>query len=77
MKLVLDTNAYCDYAEGLPYTVDFIATRSEDIFVPSIVLVELTYGFMKGHQQHLNRGVGFQSIRRPDLKIAHQLCFCL
>ena len=48
MKLVLDTNIYCDYAEGLPPAVDFLATHGEDIFLPSIVLGELTYGFMKG-----------------------------
>ncbi len=54
MKLVLDTNIYCDYAEGLPHAVDFLATRSEDIFLPSIVLGELTYGFMKGIRRQFN-----------------------
>ncbi len=54
MKLVLDTNIYCDYAEGLPHAVDFLATRSEDIFLPSIVLGELTYGFMKGSRRQFN-----------------------
>ncbi|OEU62790.1 MAG: hypothetical protein BBJ57_07110 [Desulfobacterales bacterium PC51MH44] len=54
MKLVLDTNIYCDYAEGLPHAVDFLATRSEDIFLPSIVLSELTYGFMKGSRRQFN-----------------------
>jgi predicted nucleic acid-binding protein len=54
VKLVFDTNIYCDYAEGLPHAVDFLATRSEDIFLPSIVLGELTYGFMKGSRQQFN-----------------------
>ncbi len=54
MKLVLDTNIYCDYAEGLPHAVDFLVTRSEDIFLPSIVLGELTYGFMKGSHRQFN-----------------------
>ena len=54
MKLVLDTNIYCDYAEGLPHAVDFLATRSEDIFLSSIVLGELTYGFMKGSSRQFN-----------------------
>ncbi|MGD8391327.1 MAG: type II toxin-antitoxin system VapC family toxin [Desulfobacterales bacterium] len=54
MKLVLDTNIYCDYAEGLPHVVDFMATRGEDIFLPSIVLGELTYGFMKGNRRQFN-----------------------
>ena len=54
MKLVFDTNIYCDYAEGLPHAVDFLATRGEDIFLPSIVLGELTYGFMKGSRRQFN-----------------------
>lgn len=54
MKLVLDTNVYCDYAEGLPHAVEFIATRGDDIYLPSIVLGELTYGFMKGSRQQFN-----------------------
>ena len=28
MKLVLDTNIYCDYAEGLSEVVDTIATQA-------------------------------------------------
>jgi tRNA(fMet)-specific endonuclease VapC len=54
VKLVLDTNIYCDYAEGLPHAVDFMATRGDDIYLPSIVLGELTYGFMKGSRQQFN-----------------------
>jgi predicted nucleic acid-binding protein len=54
VKLVLDTNIYCDYAEGLPHAVDFLATRGEEIFLPSVVLGELTYGFMKGGRQQFN-----------------------
>ena len=54
MKLVLDTNAYCDYAEGLPDVVDIMATRSQSLSIPSVVLGELHYGFMKGSRQQLN-----------------------
>ena len=54
MKLVLDTNVYCDYAEGLPHAVNILATRGDDIYLPSIVLGELTYGFMKGRRQQFN-----------------------
>lgn len=32
MKLVLDTNIYSDYAEGLPQPIDFMATYGEFIF---------------------------------------------
>ena len=54
MKLVLDTNIYCDYAGGVPHSVDFLATHGHDIFLPSIVLGELVYGFIKGSRQQFN-----------------------
>ena len=54
MKLVLDANVYCDYAEGIPNTVDFIAIHGDEIFLPSIVIGELIYGFMKGSRQKFN-----------------------
>ena len=54
MKLVLDTNVYSDYAEGLPRTVDFMATYGEFIYLPSVVLGELYFGFMKGRRQQFN-----------------------
>jgi len=54
LKLVLDTNIYCDFAEGLPDVVDTIATSAESLFIPAIVLGELNYGFMKGSRQAFN-----------------------
>ena len=54
MKLVLDTNVYSDYAEGVHETVDFMATQAEQIYLPSIVFGELQYGFMKGKRQAYN-----------------------
>ena len=54
MKLVLDTNSYSDYAEGLPQTVDFMATHGEHIYLPSVVLGELNFGFMKGNRKRFN-----------------------
>ena len=54
MKLVLDTNVYSDYAEGVPETVDLMATQGEQIYLPSIVLGELQFGFMKGKRQAFN-----------------------
>jgi len=38
LKLVLDTNIYCDFAEGLPDAVDAIATYGQTVFIPSVVL---------------------------------------
>ncbi len=54
MKIVLDTNTYCDFAEGLDQTVDFIATRSTEIFIPAPVIGELQYGFRKGTRFEFN-----------------------
>ena len=54
MKLVLDTNIYSDYAEGVKETVDFMATRGEQIYLPSVVIGELHFGFMKGKRQRFN-----------------------
>lgn len=54
MKLVLDTNIYCDYAEGVTNTVDIIAKNSESIYIPSVVIGELNYGFIKGACRALN-----------------------
>lgn len=54
MKLVLDTNIYSDYAEGVSETVDFMATYGERLFIPSVVLGELQFGFLKGKRQRFN-----------------------
>ena len=64
MKLVIDTNIYCDYAEGVPETVDAIAAYGEYIFLPSIVIGELIYGFMKGSKREYNERKLRQFINR-------------
>ena len=69
MKLVLDTNIYSDYAEGLPAVVDFIAIHGEEIFFPSIVVGELSYGFMKGSRQQFNERKLQEFIRKLQIEI--------
>jgi predicted nucleic acid-binding protein len=69
LKLVLDTNIYCDYAEGLPETVDVIATHGEYIYIPSIVVGELTFGFLKGKRQQFNERKLRQIINRLQIEI--------
>lgn len=64
MKLVLDTNIYSDYAEGLPETVNFMATHGEHLYLPSVVIGELNFGFMKGSQQQFNERKLKQFIKR-------------
>lgn len=69
MKLVLDTNIYGDYAEGLPAVIDFLAIHGEEIFLPSIVLGELSYGFMKGSRQSLNERKLQEFMRKLQIEI--------
>jgi predicted nucleic acid-binding protein len=69
LKLVLDTNVYCDYAEGLPDVVETIATHGQYLFIPSIVLGELNYGFMKGSRQQFNERKLRQIVSRLKIEI--------
>ena len=54
VKLVLDTNAYIDFAQGRPDVVEILATRSSEIFLPAPVLGELFYGFLRGNRPAYN-----------------------
>ena len=69
MKLVLDTNIYSVYAEGLPAVVDFLAIHGDDIYLPSIVLGELSYGFMKGSRLQFNERKLREFIRKLQIEI--------
>ena len=69
MKLVLDTNVYADYAEGITEIVDFLATYGEHILIPSIVVGELMYGFMHGSRQRFNERKLQQFIKRLKVDI--------
>ncbi len=69
MKLVLDTNIYCDFAEGLPDAVEAIATYGQSIFIPSVVLGELFFGFMKGSRQQFNEKKLRQMVSRLKIEI--------
>jgi len=69
LKLVLDTNIYSDYAEGLPETVNFLATHSEHLYLPSVVMGELSFGFMKGSRRQFNEKKLKQFINRLRVEI--------
>ena len=69
MKLVLDTHIYCDFAKGIPEVVEAMAEFGENLFMPSIVLGELNYGFMKGKKRQSNEQKLFQVIRRLQIEI--------
>jgi tRNA(fMet)-specific endonuclease VapC len=69
LKLVLDTNIYSDFAEGLPETVDFMAIHGEHLYLPSVVIGELNFGFMKGGQQQFNERKLKEFIKRLRVEI--------
>jgi len=69
LKLVLDTNIYCDFAEGLPDVVDAIASYGQSIFIPSVVLGELFFGFMRGSRQQFNEKKLRQIVSRLKIEI--------
>jgi tRNA(fMet)-specific endonuclease VapC len=69
LKLVLDTNIYVDFAAGVSETVDFIATHGESFFLPSIVLGELHYGFLKGQREQVKERKLQQFISRLKVEI--------
>ncbi len=69
MKIVLYTNIYCDFAEGLPDAVDAIATYGQSIFIPSVVIGELFFGFMKGSRQQFNEKKLRQVVSRLKIEI--------
>ena len=69
MKLVLDTNIYTDYAEGVPEIVDMMVTRGGQIFIPSIVIGELYYGFMKGKRPGYNENKLLEILDRLQIEV--------
>jgi len=69
LKLVLDTNIYCDFAEGLPDAVDAIATYGQTVFIPSVVLGELFFGFMKGSRRQFNEKKLRQVVSRLKIEV--------
>jgi tRNA(fMet)-specific endonuclease VapC len=54
MKIVLDTNIYVDFARDKPDVVELLATQSTEMLLPTIVIGELFYGFMKGSRSRYN-----------------------
>ena len=69
MKLVLDTNSYSGYAEGLPEVVEAIVQYGQSLYLPAIVLGELTYGFLKSSRQDYNERRLRQFINRLQVEI--------
>jgi tRNA(fMet)-specific endonuclease VapC len=53
----------------LPDVVDILATLGEQLFMPCIVLGELSYGFMKGSRRDLNEKKLLQMIDQLKMEI--------
>jgi tRNA(fMet)-specific endonuclease VapC len=53
--LVIDTNIYCDFAEGVSKTVDILSDYAETLYIPSVVIGELAYGFLKGNRHEWSK----------------------
>ncbi len=69
MRLVLDTNIYIDFAKGEPEVVDALAEFGDEIYMPSAVIAELSYGFMKGSRQEANEKKLQEIIDSLDIRI--------
>jgi len=69
LKLVLDTNIYSDYAEGLPDVVDLMTRFGEFLYIPSIVLGELSFGFLKGRRRRFNEQKLEEVIRMLNIEV--------
>lgn len=69
MRLVLDTNIYCDYAEGIPAVVDTLADYGSEIYLPAVVVAELSFGFMKGTRRRENEDRLQNTIEQLNIEI--------
>jgi tRNA(fMet)-specific endonuclease VapC len=69
LKLVLDSNICSGYAEGLPEVVEAIIQYGQSLYLPAVVLGELTYGFMKSRRQNYNEKKLRQFINRMQVEI--------
>lgn len=69
MKLVLDTNIYCDFAAGVPTVVEALADYGYQIYLPAVVVAELTFGFMKGSRRQVNEDRLQYIVEQLDIEI--------
>lgn len=77
MNLLLDTNRYRDFCEGLPEALDVIQ-RARTIFFPFVTLAELRSGFLCGkiakkNEQTLTQFLNSERVRSlyPDETTTH------
>jgi len=71
VNLVIDTNIYCDFAEGVPQTVGILANMGQYLYIPSVVIGELSYGFRKGSQRIANEQKLDEIIQLLEIQIVN------
>ena len=68
MKVCIDTNAYSDFMRGDAHVAEILETADE-IYVPSVVIGELTYGFLLGKKLDENESVLNDFLTQDGVKV--------
>ena len=68
VDIVIDTNRYRDFVDGVPETVAVFRT-SPRILIPFVVVAELRAGFAVGSQSARNERVFEQFLHRPRVEV--------
>ncbi len=68
MRVLVDSNRYRDFCEGIPKVVD-IFRRAEEIHIPFIVVGELRAGFACGTKSLENERTLARFLHRPRINL--------
>jgi tRNA(fMet)-specific endonuclease VapC len=66
--LILDTSAYSALKKGVPQVVSAVNSAGQ-LFIPTIVVGELRYGFLKGTKNDENEAILQKFLASPDVEI--------
>ena len=67
MRIVIDTNRYKDFCEGIKEAVDIIR-KSSEIYIPFIVIAELRAGFACGKRGPENEQILSRFLNKERVK---------
>lgn len=67
-QLALDTSAYIAYLKGDKRMKKYLS-QAKTVYVPSIVIGELYYGYYKGGQRLHNTAILKKFLQKPSIKI--------
>lgn len=68
MKILVDSNRYRDFCEGIPEVVD-IFRRAIEIHIPFVVVAELRAGFACGTKSLENERILTRFLHRPRVNL--------